>query len=168
MFDRFSIFLEEPHPNHYRPDTLIEILHKAQEAFGYLEQDVLSYIAQGLELPLSHVYGVATFYNIFSLKPFGSHVCSVCMGTACYLKGGSALPETLDREVKLHLGETTSHSQISLTTRRCMGACSMAPLVMFDGKVSSQQTPESVLEKLKGFAEGGYSDSNGTKKSINI
>ena len=139
--------------NRYRPDTLIEILYKAQETFGYLEQDILLYIAQGLKLPLSHVYGVATFYNLFHLKPVGVHVCSVCMGTGCYIKGARSLLETLAREVNLHPGETTSDGQVFLTTARCMGACSIAPVVMFDEKVSSKQTPETVLEKVKGFTK---------------
>ena len=150
---RFKVLDITMKRNQYCPDTLIEILHKAQKAFGYLEQDVLSYIARELKLPLSHVYGVATFYDLFYLKPGGAHMCSVCMGTACYLKGGSALLETLDREMNLRPGETTSDGQVSLTTARCMGACSMAPAVMFDGKVSGQQTPETVLEKVKGFIE---------------
>ena len=106
-----------------------------------------------MKLPFSHVYGVATFYNLFYLKPVGVHVCSVCTGTACYIKGGSCLLETLTREVNLHPGETTTDGQVSLTTARCMGACSMAPAVMFDGEVSGQQMPETVLEKVRGFTE---------------
>ncbi|MGL6337917.1 MAG: NAD(P)H-dependent oxidoreductase subunit E, partial [Waterburya sp.] len=94
--------------NHYRQDALIEILHKAQEAFGYLEPDILAYIARGLKLPLSRVYGVATFYHLFSLKPSGVHSCVVCMGTACYVKGSDRILTALEKELGIHVGETTS------------------------------------------------------------
>ena len=146
---RFKVLDITMKQNHYRSDILFEILYQAQEAFGYLEQDTLSYIAQRLELPLSHVYGVATFSNLFDFKPVGVHVCSVCRGTTCHLKGGSALLETLDREMNLHPGETTSDGQVALRTERCMGACNRAPVIMFDGKVSGQQTPETLLEIVK-------------------
>ena len=83
---RFKVIDISMKRNHYRQDALIEILHKAQEAFGYLEPDVLEYVAHALKLPLSRVYGVATFYHLFSLKPSGKHTCVVCLGTACYVK----------------------------------------------------------------------------------
>lgn len=137
--------------NQYRQDALIEILHKAQESFGYLDEDTLAYIARGLKLPLSRVYGVATFYHLFSLKPSGLHTCVVCLGTACYVKGANALLEALDREVGLHPGETTPDGQISLVTARCIGACGIAPAAVFDGKVSGKQTPEAVLENVKNW-----------------
>ena len=148
---RFKVLDITMKRNQYRQDALIEILHKAQEAFGYLEEDVLIYIARRLKLPLSRVYGVATFYHLFSLKPSGVHMCVVCMGTACYVKGGSALLETLDREINLHSGETTPDGQVSLTTARCIGACGIAPAVVFDGEVSGNQTSDAVLEKVKGW-----------------
>lgn len=135
--------------NQYSQDALIEILHKAEESFGYLEADVLAYIARGLKLPLSRVYGVATFYHLFSLKPSGAHTCVVCLGTACYVKGANALLEALDREVGLHPGETTADGQISLATARCIGACGIAPAAVFDGKVSGKQTPDSLLENIR-------------------
>ena len=100
--------------NQYRQDSLIEVLHKAQSAFGYLEADVLTYIARGLKLPLSKVYGVATFYHLFSLKPNGVHTCVVCMGTACYVKGGGEVIKTLEKELEIKIGETTPDHQISL------------------------------------------------------
>jgi bidirectional [NiFe] hydrogenase diaphorase subunit len=148
---RFKVLDVTMKRNQYRQDALIEILHKAQGAFGYLEEDILIYIARALKLPLSHVYGVATFYHLFSLKPSGAHVCVVCMGTACYVKGGSALLEVLQQEVSLHPGETTSDGQVSLSTARCIGACGIAPAVVFDGEVSGKQTPEMVLERVKGW-----------------
>lgn len=139
--------------NQYRQDALIEILHKAQGAFGYLEEEVLEYIARSLKLPLSRVYGVATFYHLFSLKPSGAHTCVVCMGTACYVKGGDKVLAALEEHTGVHSGETTPDGQVSLVTARCIGACGIAPAVVFDGKVAPQQTPESVIERIKGWQE---------------
>ncbi|MDJ1176679.1 bidirectional hydrogenase complex protein HoxE [Roseofilum capinflatum] len=139
--------------NQYRQDALIEILHKAQGAFGYLEEEVLEYIARNLKLPLSRVYGVATFYHLFSLKPAGAHTCVVCMGTACYVKGGDKVLAALEDHTGVHSGETTPDGQVSLVTARCIGACGIAPAVVFDGQVAPQQTPESVIERIKGWQE---------------
>jgi bidirectional [NiFe] hydrogenase diaphorase subunit len=137
--------------NHYRQDALIEILHKAQESFGYLEPDVLEYIARGLKLPLSRVYGVATFYHLFSLKPSGAHSCVVCMGTACYVKGSDRVLNALEKELGIHVGETTPDGQISLMSARCLGACGIAPAVVFDGTVIGKQAPEMATEKVQAW-----------------
>jgi bidirectional [NiFe] hydrogenase diaphorase subunit len=137
--------------NHYRQDALIEILHKAQEAFGYLEPDILEYIARGLKLPLSRVYGVATFYHLFSLKPSGVHSCVVCMGTACYVKGSDRILTALEKELGIHVGETTSDNQISLLSARCLGACGIAPAIVFDGTVVGKQESDMAIEKVKGW-----------------
>jgi bidirectional [NiFe] hydrogenase diaphorase subunit len=145
---RFKVLDMTMKRNQYRQDALIEILHKAQEAFGYLEEDVLMYIASELKLPLSRVYGVATFYHLFSLKPKGKHTCVVCLGTACYVKGAGALLEALDKDIHLHPGETTPDEQISLMTARCIGACGIAPAVVFDGTVSGKQEPADVIKKV--------------------
>jgi bidirectional [NiFe] hydrogenase diaphorase subunit len=140
--------------NHYRQDALIEILHKAQEAFGYLEPDILEYIARGLKLPLSRVYGVATFYHLFSLKPSGVHSCVVCMGTACYVKGSDRLLTAIEKELGIHVGETTPDNQISLMSARCLGACGIAPAMVFDGTVIGKQEPEMAIEKVKTWQVG--------------
>ena len=137
--------------NHYRQDALIEILHKAQESFGYLESEILEHIARQLKLPLSRVYGVATFYHLFSLKPSGVHSCVVCLGTACYVKGGGKIISTMEEELGIHAGETTSDNQVSLMTARCIGACGIAPAVVFDGTVTGKQDPEKVIEKIKAW-----------------
>lgn len=139
--------------NQYRQDSLIEVLHKAQSAFGYLEEDVLTYVARGLKLPLSRVYGVATFYHLFSLKPNGAHTCVVCMGTACYVKGGGEVIKELEKELEIKIGETTADNQISLMSARCIGACGIAPAVVFDGSVAGKQTPQGVMQKIKGWQE---------------
>ncbi|MCW6035305.1 bidirectional hydrogenase complex protein HoxE [Spirulina subsalsa FACHB-351] len=139
--------------NHYRQDVLIEVLHKAQESFGYLEPEVLDYIARSLKLPLSRVYGVATFYHLFSLKPSGAHSCVVCMGTACYVKGSGKVLEKLEQELGIEVGETTPDGQISLMAARCLGACGIAPAVVLDGAVAGKQTPESTLARIQEWHE---------------
>lgn len=133
----------------YRSDALIEVLHKAQESFGYLEEDVLLYIARGLKLPLSKVYGVATFYHLFSLKPSGAHTCVVCMGTACYVKGSNKVLEALQAELGVEVGETTADGNVSLMAARCLGACGIAPAVVFDGAVAGKQEAEDALKRVK-------------------
>lgn len=148
---RFKVLDITMKRNQNRPDALIEVLHKAQEAFGYLEEDVLLYIARGLKLPLSRVYGVATFYHLFSLKPSGAHTCVVCTGTACYVKGGGEVLAALEKEVGIHAGETTPDGQVSLMTARCLGACGIAPAVVFDGTVAPKQTPEAASDRVKGW-----------------
>lgn len=137
----------------YRADALIEILHKAQESFGYLEEDVLIYVARGLKLPLSRVYGVATFYHLFSLKPSGAHTCVVCLGTACYVKGGNKVVEVLKEELGVDLGQTTPDGKISLMAARCLGACGIAPTVVFDGTVAGKLDADTALAKIKEWEE---------------
>ena len=137
--------------NRYHQDALIEILHKAQESFGYLEPDILEHIARQLKLPLSRVYGVATFYHLFSLKPSGVHSCVVCLGTACYVKGGGKIISAIEKELGIHAGETTSDNQVSIMTARCIGACGIAPAVVFDGTVTGKQEPETVLKQIKAW-----------------
>ncbi len=137
--------------NHYRQDALIEILHKAQESFGYLEPEVLEYVARQLKLPLSRVYGVATFYHLFSLKPSGAHSCVVCLGTACYVKGGGKIMTALEQELGIKAGETTPDEKISLMAARCLGACGIAPAIVFDGTVVGKQEPATVLDRIKAW-----------------
>jgi bidirectional [NiFe] hydrogenase diaphorase subunit len=146
---RFKVLDITMKRNQYSQDALIEILHKAQEAFGFLEEDILLYVARGLKLPLSRVYGVATFYHLFSLKPSGVHTCVICLGTACYVKGANVLLDTLKAEIDVKPGETTADGQISLVTARCIGACGIAPAAVFDGNVLGKQTEDSVMEHIR-------------------
>jgi bidirectional [NiFe] hydrogenase diaphorase subunit len=148
---RFQLLDVEIKRHQYRQDTLIEILHKAQEMFGYLEEDVLTYVARRLKLPLSRVYGVATFYHLFSLKPQGKHNCTVCTGTACYVKGSDRLLAALKRELNLSPGETTADGQISLGTTYCIGTCGIALAAMYDDEIVGEQTPESLMAQIKSW-----------------
>ncbi len=133
----------------FRQDSLIEVLHKAQELFGYLEDDLLLFVAFKLQLPPSRVYGVATFYHLFTLKPQGEHTCVVCLGTACYVKGADKIVAALQQEAKIKAGETTPDNKLSLMTARCIGACGIAPAVIYDGQVAPRQTAEAALQSLK-------------------
>jgi bidirectional [NiFe] hydrogenase diaphorase subunit len=139
----------------FQQDALIEILHKAQDLFGYLELDILLYVAHGLKLPPSRVYGVATFYHLFTLKPQGEHTCVVCMGTACFVRGAGQILDALDREAHLKAGETTADKKVSLLTARCIGACGIAPAVIYDQNTAGHQTPEDVVAHLKGWLTDG-------------
>jgi bidirectional [NiFe] hydrogenase diaphorase subunit len=139
----------------YQPDALIEVLHTAQELYGYLDLELLVYIAQGLKLPPSRVYGVATFYHFFSLTPKGKHTCVVCMGTACYVKGAATLVKTVEDYAKVRSGETRADGRMSLIQARCIGACGIAPAVVLDGAVVGSQTPSSIVNHVKGWLENG-------------
>jgi bidirectional [NiFe] hydrogenase diaphorase subunit len=133
----------------FQQDALIEVLHKAQELFGYLELDVLLYVARGLKLPPSRAYGVATFYHLFTLKPQGEHTCVVCMGTACFVKGADKVLAAVQSFAHIKSGETTPDDKLSLLTARCIGACGIAPAVVYDKTTAGQQTPEAVVARLK-------------------
>src|ERR1700747_3174980 len=129
---RFQILEAHMKKHQFKQDALIEVLHKAQELFGYLEEDLLLFIAYKLKLPASRVYGVATFYHFFTLKPKGQHTCVVCMGTACYVKGAAKVLSAVEEEARVKAGETTADNKLSLLTARCIGACGIAPAVVYD------------------------------------
>jgi bidirectional [NiFe] hydrogenase diaphorase subunit len=133
----------------FRGDALIEVLHKAQELYGFLDDGLLVYIARALKLPPSRVYGVATFYHFFKLKPQGEHTCVVCLGTACYVKGADKIMAAIERHAGVKAGETTPDNKLSVLGARCIGACGIAPAVVFDGAVAAKQTPESVIEQIQ-------------------
>ena len=133
----------------YQQDALIEVLHTAQEAFGFLEEDLLIYVAHQLKLPLSWVFGVATFYHFFSLEPQGDHNCIVCMGTACYVKRAAEIVTALQAEFGIEPGQTTADGSLSIATARCLGSCGLAPVLVVDGEVLGRETPEGTLDKVK-------------------
>jgi bidirectional [NiFe] hydrogenase diaphorase subunit len=132
----------------YSGDALIEVLHTAQELFGFLSPPLLKTIAQKLRLPPSRVLGVATFYHFFSLKPKGEHTFVVCLGTACYVAGGLGLTEVLERRCA-RAGQTTADGKVSVETARCIGSCGLAPAVIYDGNVMAKVTPEMLNAELK-------------------
>ncbi len=131
-----------------QPHALIETLHTVQESFGFLDTEALKYVAKSLKVPLSRVYGVATFYHYFTLKPPGEHTCVICMGTACYIGGASNILENIHEAIGITPGETTPDGKLSLLTARCLGSCGLAPAGVFDGEVAGKLTPPVVIEKI--------------------
>ncbi len=134
--------------NGYSRHGLIETLHSVQSTFGFLEEPSLRYVAGALSVPLSSVYGVATFYHLFSLRPPGEHTCVMCTGTACYIKGAPQMIQHLEQRYDLHDGETTSDGKVSLLSARCLGACSMAPAVVFDGEMKGEVDQSQLDQQL--------------------
>lgn len=139
--------------HHNSGDALIEVLHAAQGIFGFLENDLLIYVAHALRLPLSRVYGVATFYHFFTLKPKGDHTFVLCMGTACYVKGASAIQKKVEEHCRCKFGETTSDSKVSLVLARCVGSCGLAPVAVVDDQVAGKLTAERAVERITKWQE---------------
>jgi bidirectional [NiFe] hydrogenase diaphorase subunit len=129
--------------------ALIETLHTVQESFGYLDETALGYVAGLLRAPLSRVYGVATFYHFFTLKPKGRHACVVCTGTACYIKGAPALLSAVGRGYGIKPGETTGDGNLSLLTARCLGSCGLAPAAVLDSMVLGKVTPTALVDQIE-------------------
>lgn len=132
-----------------QPGELINILHKAQDTFGYLPRGVQEIIARQLGIPVSKVYGVVTFYSFFTMTPKGEHPISVCMGTACYVRGAEKVLDEFKRVLGINVGETTSDGKYSLSSLRCVGACGLAPVVLIGEKVYGRIVPGDVEKILK-------------------
>jgi bidirectional [NiFe] hydrogenase diaphorase subunit len=132
----------------YEGNALIETLHTAQESFGFLDEPALRFVASALNLPLSKVYGVATFYHHFTLKPQGKHTCVVCLGTACYVKGSQHLLEALETKFGAKAGQTTRDGELSILTARCIGSCGLAPAAVLDGAVMGKIGSEDLLNRV--------------------
>ncbi len=135
------------------PGILINVLHKAQELFGYLSEETQQFVADKLEVPLSQVYGVVTFYNFFSTKPKGKNQIKVCLGTACYVKGADKVVQRLLDDLKVGMEEPTKDGLFSVHAVRCLGACSMAPVVLvgerdFYGRVTPDEASK-IIEKYR-------------------
>ncbi len=140
-----------------RPDGLIEVLHAVQDAFGYLDRDALAYVGASLRVPPSTVFGVATFYSYFTLKPAGEHTCVVCTGTVCHIDGAAGLLAAVKAEFEVSAGETTADRSLSVLTVRCVGSCSLSPLVVVDGETSGRVTPAGVVAGLHETLANGAS-----------
>ena len=150
---RWRIVLATMRRNGFRRSGLIETLHSVQESFGFLDEAALRYVAHSLKVPLSRVYGVSTFYHLFSLKPAGKHSCVICTGTACYIKGTPQLLQEVQATHDLLPGQTTEDGMVSLLTARCVGSCGLAPVAVFDGDVDGNLTPEKLRERLEKWGD---------------
>lgn len=133
------------------PGSLIPVLQKVQETLGYLPLDIQKRISEGLEIPFSEVYGVVTFYNFFSIKPRGKHVIKVCLGTACYIKGGKQNAAKLQDMLGIKDGETTEDRMYSLEFIRCFGACGLAPVVVVNRDTHGRVELAELVELIKGY-----------------
>lgn len=132
--------------------SLINVMHRAQEIFGYLPDDVLEYISARLQVPRSTVYGVVTFYHFFSRTPKGRHTISVCLGTACYVRGGGTVYDKVMKSLGIKAGETSPDGRYTLDLVRCVGACGLAPVVVIDKDTYGRMTPDKVVTLLNKYA----------------
>jgi NADH:ubiquinone oxidoreductase subunit E len=130
------------------PDALITALEEIQRHYGYLAVDHLRYLARGLGFPLARIYGIATFYNFFRLTPPGEHVIRVCRGTACHVNHSQAILDSLSDRLDVEVGETTADGRFTLQTVACVGACSLAPVVVVDDATHGRMTPENAWDVL--------------------
>jgi bidirectional [NiFe] hydrogenase diaphorase subunit len=133
----------------YARQALIETLHTVQSSFGFLDADSIRFVAKSLRVPLSQAYGVVTFYHHFSMKPPAEHTCTVCTGTACYIKGADKLVADGEKFLKIKQGESTPDGKIALMTARCVGACGRAPVVLIDGELVAHLDSAAMVEQFE-------------------
>lgn len=133
------------------PLELINVLHKTQEHFGYLPAEVQEVIASKLNVSTAQVYGVVTFYSFFTMTPKGKHPISICMGTACYVRGAEKVLDEFKKELALQVGQTTADGKFSLSSLRCVGACGLAPVVLVGEKTYGRVAPDDVKAILKEY-----------------
>lgn len=121
-----------------KPGSLIQVLHMAQEIYGYLPLEVQRFISENMDIPLSEISGVVSFYSFFSTEQRGEHTIRVCLGTACYVRGGKRVIERLQQKLRVDIGHTTPDGRFTLEVARCIGSCGLSPAMMIDGKVYKQ------------------------------
>ncbi|HOO98678.1 MAG TPA: NADH-quinone oxidoreductase subunit NuoE [Bacteroidales bacterium] len=133
------------------PQELINVLHKCQEHFGYLPAEVQEVISDALTVPVAKVYGVVTFYSFFTMTPRGKYPISICMGTACYVRGAEKVLDEFKKELGLQVGQTSPDGRFSLSSLRCVGACGLAPVVMIGDKTYGRVAPDDVRNIIKEY-----------------
>lgn len=132
---------------------LINVLHKCQEHFGYLPAEVQEVISDCMGVPTARIYGVVTFYSFFTMTPKGKHPVSICMGTACYVRGAEKVLEEFKKELGIQVGQTTKDGKFSLSSLRCVGACGLAPVVLIGEKTYGRVAPDDVRNILKEYKD---------------
>ena len=133
-----------------RESSLIQVLQDIQATWNYLPRPALDRVAERLDVPIARVFAVATFYKAFSLKPRGRHICKVCVGTACHIRGAAGLVDELERVLDIQAGKTTEDGEFTLETVGCVGACAMAPLVIVDGQYHGGVAPHQMAALVDG------------------
>ncbi|MBM4102430.1 MAG: NADH-quinone oxidoreductase subunit NuoE [Planctomycetes bacterium] len=149
--DELRTFIAACMQKEYSDSYLIAVLHKAQELFGYLPVEVMDEVAQRMNIPTAHLWGVATFYHYFNLKPIGKYVISVCLGTACYVKGATEVLEAIKRELGVEIGQTTADNLFTLHEARCLGACGIAPVIMINDKIYGELDAKKVVALINQY-----------------
>ena len=134
-----------------RPEELIQVLHQVQEELGYVPADVQQLVAETLGVTLSRVYGVVTFYHYFRTRPVGKHIIRLCLGTACHVRGAETVLETLQNELDVEVGDTSTDGLFTLEVVRCLGTCSLAPVMMVDEAVHGRLDTETVQELIQSY-----------------
>lgn len=149
--------------DHYQAErtNALAILQDIQREYNHLPREALVQVAQQLTVPLGEIYGLATFFRAFSLEPKGKHVCKVCLGTACHVRGGPRILEALERELGIDAGQTTADGRFSLETVRCLGACALAPIIVVDEEPQASMTPDKAT-RLVAELDGGQRQPNQT------
>jgi bidirectional [NiFe] hydrogenase diaphorase subunit len=146
---RIKLIAAKIRKENYRPEALIEILHTAQNAYGYLPIHILSYITKALRLPPARVFAAVTFYHFFSLKSQGEHTCLVCTGTACYVKGAQAILLELEKQFGIKAGQVTADEKLGIQVARCVGACGLAPVVVVDDEVEAKVSADLIVSEIR-------------------
>lgn len=149
-FKRLQLIIDS---NKFKPESLLQVLQEAQNIFGYLPADVQKTVADGLGVSVADVYGVATFYSFFSLVPKGEYEISVCLGTACYVKGSSAILEKVEKILGIKAGQCTADRKFSITACRCVGACGLAPVMTINDDVYGRLEVDEISDILKKYRE---------------
>ncbi|WP_291636954.1 NADH-quinone oxidoreductase subunit NuoE [Clostridium sp.] len=131
--------------------ALIPVLHEVQKLFGYLPEEALQVVSEELNISMSEIYGVSTFYSQFTLEPKGEHIIKVCLGTACYVKGSQDILDRFSSILEVEIGKTTSDGKFTLEAARCLGACGLAPVLMVDDKVYGRLIPDDVIRIIEEY-----------------
>ncbi len=150
--------------HHKQPDQLIGILQDVQKEYNYLPREALERVSKGLEVPLSRIYAVATFFKAFSLTPRGKNEVHVCMGTACHVRGAKRVLEEFERELGIVAGQTTEDRSVTLETVNCVGCCALGPVAVVDGEYHGYMTPMKVTSILPHGDKGGKEKSKKAKR----
>jgi len=149
--EQLDAFMDEVGRKDYADSYLIAVLHKTQALYGYLPQDVMDRIADKMQIPTAHIWGVATFYHYFNLEPVGKHTVSVCMGTACYVKGADKILEAMKKQLGVEVGQTTEDKLFTLQEARCLGACGIAPVIMIDDKIYGELDSKKTADLINQY-----------------
>ena len=131
--------------------ALIPVLHEVQKLFGYLPEEALQVVSEELNISMSEIYGVSTFYSQFTLEPKGEHIIKVCLGTACYVKGAQDILERFASVLEVEVGKTTKDGKFTVEAARCLGACGLAPVLMVDDKVYGRLIPDDVIRIIEEY-----------------